>query len=348
MLDFDLMELSSWEYIKNSCKPVVIYGMGNGADAVLNELYRLQIPVLGVTASDDFVRGQQFRGFTVKKLSEFQGDFILAVAFGTCIPEVINHIVSLNEKYDLIVPVVPVYGTEIFNRDFVLDNADKINKAYSLFTEKSKEIFAGCIRFMFGGRLNDLLSVTTEKNEIFNSFLNLGGNEAYLDLGAYKGDTVEEFLKYSGGSYNKIIAVEPDIKNCNKMINNLSNLQNFTAVNKAISDKCGTVLFANNAGRNSSISNKGKAVESVTIDSLCLADGVSYIKADVEGEEISAIKGGQETLKKYKPKLNIALYHKSSDIFEIPLLINSINPDYIFEIRRHPYIPCWDMNLYAK
>ncbi|MCQ2481823.1 MAG: hypothetical protein MJ121_06880, partial [Clostridia bacterium] len=134
MLDFDLMELSSWEYIKNSGKPVVIYGMGNGADAVLNEFYRLQIPVLGVTASDDFVRGQQFRGFTVKKLSEFQGEFILAIAFGTCIPEVMNHLVNLNDRYDLIVPVVPVYGTEIFNRDYVLKNAEKINKAYSLFT----------------------------------------------------------------------------------------------------------------------------------------------------------------------------------------------------------------------
>ena len=75
MLPFMSEKLSSWEKIESSGKSVVIYGMGNGADKVVDELLRLSIPILGVTASDDFVRGQQFRGFTVKKLSEFQGDF---------------------------------------------------------------------------------------------------------------------------------------------------------------------------------------------------------------------------------------------------------------------------------
>ena len=52
----------SWDKIKKSSKPVLIYGMGNGADKVIDELHRLEIPILGVTASDAFVRGQQFRG----------------------------------------------------------------------------------------------------------------------------------------------------------------------------------------------------------------------------------------------------------------------------------------------
>ena len=74
---------------------------------------------------------------------------------------------------------------------------------------------------------------------------------------------------------------------------------------------------------------------------------VSYIKMDVEGAEKEAIDGAKITLKNQKPKLNIALYHRSSDIYEIPLQIAQINPDYKFHIRRHPYIPCWDMNLYC-
>ena len=169
MLNFKIDKKSSWEKIKESGKPVVIYGMGNGADKVIDEINRLEIPILGVTASDDFVRGQIFRGFKVKKLSEFDGDFIIAVAFATCIPEVMNHIYFLCKKYRVIVPCVPVFGDEIFNRDFIERNVDKINKAYNLFEDGSKGIFAGCVNFMFGGELEALKSITSEKDEIFHS-----------------------------------------------------------------------------------------------------------------------------------------------------------------------------------
>ena len=53
MLDLKIDNISSWEKIKESKKPVVIYGMGNGADKVIDEFNRLEIPVFGVTASDD-------------------------------------------------------------------------------------------------------------------------------------------------------------------------------------------------------------------------------------------------------------------------------------------------------
>ncbi len=86
MLGFMSERLSSWEKIKQSGREVVVYGMGNGADNVLDEFARLDIKVRGVTASDNFVKGQSFRGFTVQKLSEFNGDFIIAVAFASCIP----------------------------------------------------------------------------------------------------------------------------------------------------------------------------------------------------------------------------------------------------------------------
>ena len=114
MLGFMSERLSSWEKIKQSGREVVVYGMGNGADKVLDEFARLDIKVRGVTASDSFVRGQSFRGFTVQKLSEFNGDFIIAVAFASCIPEVMEHIYSLCDKYRVLVPVVPVCGGENF------------------------------------------------------------------------------------------------------------------------------------------------------------------------------------------------------------------------------------------
>lgn len=348
MLNFKIPEFSSWEKIMQSGLPAVIYGMGNGADKVLNEFNRLHIPVAGVTASDEFVRGQQFRGYTVKKLSDFEGDFIICPAFGTSIPAVMDNLFRLSKQYKLIYPVVPVFGNEIFNRDFLEKNEEKLNEAHSLFSEKSKQIFERCVSFIFGGELEDLLEATTEKDEIFESFLCLNGDDSFLDLGAYRGDTILEFLKYSGEKYGEIIGVEPDEKTYVKMCKCLENLENFTPVCAAVSDKNGLVKFSSLAGRQSAISNTGKDKKTVTVDELCTGKSITYIKMDVEGAEFSAIRGAAHTISEKKPKLNIALYHRSEDIFEIPLAIHRLNPDYRFEIRKHPYIPCWDMNLYCK
>lgn len=347
MLKFMSENKSSWEKIKESGLSVVVYGMGNGADKVIDEFERLGIPVKGVTASDDFVRGQMFRGHKVTKLSEFDGEFIIAVSFATCIPEVMNHIYSLCEKYRVLVPCVPVFGDEIFNREFVEKYEDKIKAAYELFDDKSKEIFAGCVNFMFGGELETLRSITTQKDEVFENILCLNENESYLDLGAYRGDTVEEFLRHCGGKYESITALEPDRRTFKKLCAYLENVHDSTAYQKAIYSESKTLTFSSKAGRQSTISAEGEDVETITVDELFNNKTVTYIKMDVEGAEIEAIEGAKETLELQKPKLNIALYHRSEDIFEIPLKIAEINPEYKFHLRRHPYIPCWDMNLYC-
>lgn len=44
------------------------------------------------------------------------------------------------------------------------------------------------------------------------SLLSLGEDETYVDLGAYNGDTVDEFLHYTNGKYKFITALEPNAK----------------------------------------------------------------------------------------------------------------------------------------
>lgn len=345
MLDFMSERISSWEKIKSCNLPVVIYGMGNGADKVIDELIRLGIEIKGVTASDDFVRGQMFRGFRVKKISEFEGEFIVAVAFASSIPEVMNHIYSLSKKYNVLVPVVPVYGKEIFNREFIVKYSEVIEKAYYSIEDESKHIFAGCLDFMFGGNIDKLKEITSDKDEIFNGIFRLNDNENYLDLGAYKGDTIDELLNYTNGNYSAITALEPDEKTFRKLCVHNEDLLNCENINKAVYSETGEICFDSAAGRQSSVSDKGKLIQAITIDEL--NKPFSYIKMDVEGSEYEALSGGMITLKKYKPKLNIALYHRSEDVFKLPLLIKSINPRYKIYLRKHPYIPCWDMNLYC-
>ena len=57
---------------------------------------------------------------------------------------------------------------------------------------------------------------------------------------------------------------------------------------------------------------------------------IDFIKMDVEGFELSALKGAAETIGKYKPKLAISLYHKPEDFLEIPMYLKSKYPFYRF------------------
>ena len=57
--------------------------------------------------------------------------------------------------------------------------------------------------------------------------------------------------------------------------------------------------------------------------------------------------GAEQTIRRCRPKLNIAAYHRSEDFFELPLRIHELNPDYRLYLRHHPYVPAWDTNLYA-
>ena len=75
-----------WTYLASCEKPVILYGMGNGADKILSVFERYGIYCAGVFASDGFVRGQSFHGFTVESyaaVSERLDDFIVVVSFAS-------------------------------------------------------------------------------------------------------------------------------------------------------------------------------------------------------------------------------------------------------------------------
>lgn len=83
-----------------------------------------------------------------------------------------------------------------------------------------------------------------------------------------------------------------------------------------------------------------------TIDNILNGESVTFIKFDIEGAELSALKGGIKTLQKYRPKLAISLYHKNEDLVDIPLWIRDHVPGYKFYLR-HYSNKRWDLVLYC-
>ena len=71
-MDIILQEMTLWERLQSETRPVVLYGMGNGAQKAFDECRRRGIEVSGVFATDEFVRGQNFLGYRVEKLAEVE------------------------------------------------------------------------------------------------------------------------------------------------------------------------------------------------------------------------------------------------------------------------------------
>ncbi|HEU0252017.1 MAG TPA: FkbM family methyltransferase [Pyrinomonadaceae bacterium] len=74
-------------------------------------------------------------------------------------------------------------------------------------------------------------------------------------------------------------------------------------------------------------------VSTISIDELVKEKNlprVNFIKMDIEGAELNALKGAEETLRTFKPQLAISLYHNESDLTEIPEFINSLRLGYEF------------------
>lgn len=349
-----------WTMLSECGLPIVMYGMGDGAEKIMRVMETYGLKPAEFMASDEFVRGHSFKGYRVKKLSEIEeqyADFVVVVCFGTALPEVMENIERISQRHRVVAPDVPVVGGGLFDGDYISDHEYEIMKLRMLLSDDaSRDTLDALMKYRITGDISVLRSCETPKEEAY-SLLNINDRETYLDLGAYNGDTVEEFLKLTGKRFTKIYALEPDRRNYSKLRRRHYALGSeiFEPINAAAWSSDTKLVFNSRAGRNSSLcdtpsaqtAGRGIETEAKSVDSLLGGKPATLIKYDVEGSEREALAGSEQTIKKYKPRLIVSLYHRTEDLIELPLYIKELNPDYKLYLRHHPYIPAWDTNLYC-
>lgn len=348
MIDF-IGEKNIWDTLKDSNKPIVLYGMGLGAEKIMASLEQIGLKADDIFASDEFVRGHYFKDYKVLKYSEIcekYDDFNVVLCFASHIDDVIDRIAKINSEHTVFAPDVPVAGGGLFTNEYVKEYEAEFERVYNLLAdEESKRVYLDILRFKVSGKIEYLLNSYGEKAEVYSEILKLGDNENILDLGAYDGDTIAEFMEATNGKYQHITALEPDAKSYKKLLKNTEGMANLTTLNMGAWDKKDTLIFAQNAGRNSKLSSSGVSVEVTDIDSLNIP--ATFIKMDIEGAEMKALNGMKSTIKKYAPKLYVCAYHRNEDLFALPLKILELNPNYKIYFRHSKYIPAWESNFYC-
>ena len=348
---FDLLNVTPlWQNLQKTRKPILLYGMGNGADMIIKILESYSISYSDTFASDGFVRGHSFHGKRVLSFSEAKekyGDFVIIVTFAVHDEPTMNFISQLSDSFELYAPTVSVVDGSPFDLDFFKENEDSFRKAYEMLSdEKSKSDYLDILRFKLSGDVKYLVKTHSEKMKLYDEVLPLSDNETIMDLGAYDGDTVREFLTVTNGKYNKIFALEPDEKNFRKLERKTEGLENLIRLNIGAWDKKETLYFAKKSGRNSRLEDGGVPVEFDNVDNIADCE-ITFIKMDIEGAELKALEGAKNTVRKYKPKLYVCAYHRNEDMFALPFKIKELYEGYKIYFRQHPYIPAWESNFYA-
>ncbi len=247
-----------------------------------------------------------------------------------------------------------------WNYNFYIENKKRFDETYEwLEDDRSKLTMEKCLEGwleLSNFSLMELWKREDFDNQYFPDIVKLcwGGVETIIDCGAYTGDTLLKFDEKIKENY-RYYALEPDVRR-------------FEALDSAIS-KCHGKIFhipvaawktreklffstEHNCGEIVDIyenqrKEKANGIEADAIDHIVPQDEkVTYIKMDIEGAELEALRGAAKTIRRCKPKLAICVYHRREDLITIPQFIKSISSGYKLYLRGHLYCPS-EVVLYA-
>lgn len=251
----------------------------------------------------------------------------------------INEIIEQNKiNYDKLI---------FFDKYFVIKNFNKLLDFRNyLFDDTSIKVFDVliCSKVFGDGSYCENVS---EDNQYFclAKFKCFSDKDIYVDAGAYAGDTIEKFILLNSGIFNKIYAFEIGKKQfkalntrCKRLIKEWAIDKNkINLINAGISNKNGNMFINNdNVITAHSLSSGGHyKVKIFSIDDYLKNKPITFLKADIEGEELNMLKGAINTIKNYKPKMAISVYHKPDDLLAIPEFIRNLVPEYKFALRHH-------------
>ena len=227
-------------------------------------------------------------------------------------------------------------GTEFEVLEYKISNKS-CEKVYSLLAdERSRAVFCSWLNYVQTGDIS-YLTQDNDNNTIYfdDDIISLSDRETVVDGGGYTGDT---FLDFIGKvkTFERYYLCEPDPDSMRTAKNRLSLYAGVTYVSKGLWSGRDVLIFSALGSTASSLNEYGTIqVDVISIDELLAGKAATFIKMNIEGAEIEALRGAIKTIHKYKPKLSISADHSVGDFINIPMLIHELNPEYKLYLRHY-------------
>lgn len=330
-------------------KKVVIWGISASG---LNELICLKAVgaiVKGFTDSFVTEKGNYFASYPIMTFNEIMKEVELCIVISTRNVSYLREILSKCEKIksSIIYAHEYVYGPWQYDiskmRKMIEDAAWEIDFVRGeLNDDKSIATFDNLLQYRLTNN-QELINAIYEREHLQyfpgSNVLKKSEQEVFIDAGAYNGDTSVRFSEWVNKQYKKIYLMEPDplMFEVSKAYVNMKKISCVNFVNKAAYSENTSISFTSDSISGSSrVDNSGECkIETITIDDMLDGECATYIKMDIEGVEYEALKGCARTIERYHPKLAISIYHKDSDLWNIPYYLMKNYPEYKFYIRHY-------------
>jgi FkbM family methyltransferase len=343
------------EHLRNAKEPVILYGAGDIAGRIIGKLRQNGIHIARIAGDEAagvrIINDPSLSEIEQSTMAEVERDYpachlVAGYVRGYNNPDIarryanVQSVSWLSEIFDM-EPVEP---------SFIRQNREPLEALYHRLADPlSKESF---VAYLLSKITQDMkpLPPVFDRNPYFpDGLLTLTRDESFFDCGAYTGDTIDQFIRVAGGYYRYIWAIEPDRENYRKLTDYIRsrNLPHIETVNKGVYSHPGRQPFQEDASMLSMISEDSPHYIDVdTIDRMASGRPVTYIKMDVEGAELMALKGAEQTIRQNRPVLGISIYHRRRDLIDIPAFISELVPEYRFHFRVHKKLAI-DTVLYA-
>lgn len=188
--------------------------------------------------------------------------------------------------------------------------------------------------------IRELIKIYVEPQYFFESApWKIRSDDILMEAGTYDASDIAVFFNKVGIGKAHVISCEPDRNNYDKALEKINRLglgSYVDLVNVGCYSRRDMLYFQSNIDPVSRLNECGDVRIAVDkIDNLVSGRSINILKMDIEGSELEALKGAEQTIARCRPILMISSYHKRSDIMDIFDFVDKTVSDYSFYFRCH-------------
>lgn len=330
---------------KETGRKIYIYGAGVGGRAVFDSLCKNNIMPDGFCVDLEYYKeDSSFCGLPIISINSIGGvtDEMYSVIIA-CMKK--EYSCKYNNVEFIHVDPVSLWPSFRIDFSFIDQNRKDFEKTYEELEDgKSKECMEAYLNQRISGKMEYLEHLWIGNEYYDRELIVLKNISCIVDCGAYDGDTFfsfcENYEQATGHSYKgKAFLLEPDENNYQRLSDRNFGKENVIIKKLGAWEEKKVLHFDRSEGNplGGKISEKGEI--SIAVDKIdnivSEQDKVDFIKMDIEGSELNALKGAKHTIKNHCPILAICVYHKKEDLITIPQYIKSLCPNYKLYLRAH-------------